>query len=227
MDKYMSLFKLNDKIELTSRDDRKTLGFIYDIKDKKLYISISADDESFKLLEVGEGVYGAIYSREEVIGFDANITARAFRNNSVYEVSDMRNFTKVQRRENIRVRHSMKVLYTDNNFLTKLNFQSGREKETLEKIGRYLKEGHMVDLSAGGMKLSTKEDFGSGEVLILVLNLNGRDIIVKGKIVHKEVNLVPKRTVYSYGIKFIDIEEVQQERIISYLFVIMRKNRIK
>lgn len=222
----MKLFKLNGKIELRSKDNDKIPGLIYDIKDEKLYVSISADDDGFKLLGVGENIKGVIYCNEEVLKFEATITGRIFTNTSVYELSNIGNLEKVQRRENIRVVITRNILYTDNEVIVKLDFDEREIEETVKNMEKYLKEGLILDLSAGGVKLSTKEDLNMGKRLILVINLDGKDIILKGKVVHKEMNLIPKKTIYLYGIKFIDIKEGQQEKIIRHLFVMMRKNRI-
>lgn len=223
----MDMFRLNGKIELISEEDQRISGFIYDINDEKVYVSISADDEDFKLLNIGEKIDGAMYTKKELIGFEATVTARVFAKNSVYELSNIKNFSRIQRRENIRVVFTKDLLYTDNEFLVKQNFQKQGKKEVLAKLDKYLKDGLLLDLSAGGLKLSTSENFKEGQKLIFVINFEGQDMILNGKIVHKELNLVPKRTVYLYGVKFIDIKEGKQEKIIRYLFVMMRKNRIK
>ncbi len=223
----MDMFKLNSKIELKSEDEQKTAGFIYDIKDDKLYISISADEEDFKLLKIGEKVYGAIYNRSEVIGFQATVTARVFTKNSVYELSQIKNFTKVQRRENIRVVFTKEIKYTDNEILFKQDFDRYDDKQTDEIIKKYFKEGLILDLSAGGLKLSTKENFKPGTKLIFAIDFKDEKMIIKGRIVHKQLNMIPNKTVYQYGVKFTDIKDGEQEKIIKHLFVIMRKNRIE
>lgn len=223
----MDIFKLNDKIELKSEEGQKTPGFIYDKKDGKLYVSISADEEDFKLLRMGEKVSGAIYSSKEVIGFDATVTARVFTKNSVYELSDIRNFSKIQRRENIRVVFTKEILYTDNETLLQQDFSRYKEDKIREIIGKYFVQSLMLDLSAGGLKLSTKESFRVGQELVIALNFKDENMIIKGRIVHKETNLIPKKTRYLYGIRFVDIKDGEQEKIIKHLFVMMRKNRVK
>lgn len=223
----IKLFKLNDKIDIYSKDENKTAGLIYDIKDEKIYVSISADDDSFKLMEIGEEVSSIIYSKNNVTSFEAVVTDRLFINFPIYELSNISNFKRIQRRDNIRVQFTQNLLYTDNKILLEQDLKREDIKETLETIKKYLKDGMLLDLSAGGLKLSIKEDLAIGTKLIFVLNIEDDDIILKGQIVHKDINLVPKQTAYLYGIKFIDIEEDEQEKIIRYLFVIMRKNRIK
>lgn len=189
--------------------------------------AISADDGNFKFLKIGEEINGSMYSDTEVIGFEAIVTAREFTKTSIYELSDIKNFTRIQRRENIRVTATKELLYTDNELLVNKDFDELDNEEILEKLDKHLKDGLMLDLSAGGLKFSTKENFEMGKKIIFVIKFGEDKLILTGQIVHKELNLVPKKTVYLYGIKFIDIREGEQEKIIRHLFIMMRKNRIK
>ncbi len=222
----MKLFKLNEKVELCSKNDEKISGRIYDIEGEKLYISISADDGGFKLLSKGEEIMGFVYCVEDILRFDATITGRIFTNTSVYEISNIKNFVRIQRRENIRVKSSTNMKYTDSETLLKIDF-TGKEELGFKKAEKHLREGFLIDLSAGGIKLSTVENFNIGNKLLLFIDLEGKKMILKGKIVHKEFNFIPRKPVYFYGIQFIDIKTNQQEKIISYLFVKMRKNRMR
>lgn len=224
----MELFKLNDKIELKLEgEDDKTAGFIYDIKGEDILVSISADDEKFKLLRVGERVRAFVYNKDKVISFLAKVTGRISDETSVYRLSELRAFNKIQRRENIRVELTEELLYADHRILGNLNIKDIKPGKLLARIQEYLKEGLILDLSGGGLKFSTKESFPIGKNLILAFELEEEKIILKGRIVHKDINLIPKNTVYKYGVEFIGIEAKQQEKIIKFLFVVMRKNRME
>lgn len=223
----MDLFKLNDRIDLLSKEEDKTVGLIYDMKDGKILVSISADDEDFKLMEIGESVRGAVACRNEIITFDANITGKMFKNASIYELSDMKNFKKIQRREDVRVRFTKEVFFVDNEKMLQVDMKGPNLDEVFEKLKEHLKEGLMLDLSAGGLKVSTRQNIDQGKKLIFLLDFIDEKMLVKGKVVHKEINLVPKKTMYIYGIKFVDIRDQDKEKIIKHLFVIMRKNRIR
>lgn len=227
MTEKIECFKLNDKIELTSKDENKTFGFVYDIKDGKIYISISADDENFKLINTGEKIRAAIPSKNQIISFDGIITDRLFEKASIYELSDLKNFRRIQRRENIRVSFTKELLYTDDEKIINSKILDKDIEEALESIEDSFKEGLMLDLSAGGLKLSIRKNYEVGQKLLFLMEFKGEKMLLKGRIVHKELNLVPKNTVYLYGIKFIGIRENQKEKIIKHLFVIMRKNMIK
>lgn len=95
----MNLFELNSKIELIAEDDEKTQGLIHDIIDDKLYISITSDDKQFKLLYVGDHVRGIVIDDLTGTAFDAVVTNRIAGDFSIYELSNLQNICKIQRRE--------------------------------------------------------------------------------------------------------------------------------
>ncbi len=183
MSDNIKLFKLNDKIDMYSEDENKTAGLIYDIKDEKIYVSISVDDGSFKFMEIGEEINSTIYVKDEVISFDAVVTDRLFINSPIYELSNTNNFKTIQRRDNIRVQFTQNLLYTDNKILLEQDFSKENTKEILKTMKKYLKDGMLLDLSAGGLKLSIREDLVIGTKLIFVLNIKDDNMILRGRIV--------------------------------------------
>lgn len=223
----MEIFKLNDKIELKLENEGQTVGLIYDIRDGNILISISADDENFKLLRVGENVRASVYNRSEVISFHGKITGRISEESSIYILSELKDFRKIQRRNNIRVEMTKKLLYSDDRSLYDLNIKNENPEDLLKKLRKHLKEGLILDLSAGGLKFTSKKKISLGRRLIFVFQIGDEKMILKGRIVHKDLNLAPKNTLYKYGVEFIDIDEKEEEKIIQFLFVMMRKKRIK
>lgn len=101
------------------------------------------------------------------------------------------------------------------------------EVKEIQTIKKYFKEGMMADLSAGGLKFTCGENININQMLLLVFNIKDVSLFIKGTILYKEISITPKKILYIYGIKFIDINEKQREIIISFLFVLMRKNRLR
>lgn len=220
----MELFNLNDKIEIRSKDDERTAGFIYDKVDGDLLVAISADDESFKLLRDGETVTGVVYCKDELVAFKTEIVGRKAEELSLYRLGNIRGFKRIQRRENIRVNFTEELYYTREENVKNLNVNEENIERSLNKLEVDLNEGVIIDLSAGGLKFATKKKFDPGTRLLFTFNLEGQIMVLKGRIVHRDINLAGKKTIYKYGVEFYDITEKQQEKIIKSLFVIMRKN---
>jgi c-di-GMP-binding flagellar brake protein YcgR len=136
------------------------------------------------------------------------------------------NLSKVQRREDVRVDSNLPLLYTNNKFLLRLELNDENPEEIILNNKKYFNKGWISDLSAGGIRFSCERNYHMDTVLLLVFNLEYDTIITKGQIVYKSSKVTPKKTFYVYGIKFIDIDDEKREKIISYNFVVMRKNRL-
>lgn len=221
----MFSFKLNGKIELLHNDDEKRVeGLIYDIVGDKLYISIISDDKNFKLFYVGDYIKGFVFDRLTGISFEANITNRIAGGFPIYEISQLRNFEEVQRRSDVRVCCNIPIMYSDNEYLLNLNIE--KVQMQIQDVMKYLNEGIILDLSAGGLKFVSDKRLNKNIILLLIFDLEDKPFVIKGEVLHKNIKIKTKRAIYTYGIQFVDIEDKQREKIIKHLFIIMRKNRL-
>lgn len=222
----MMEFNLISKIELITDDNKKTLGLIQDIIDEKIYVSIASDDKQFKILRVGDRLSGIVYDKDNVISFDALITDRIIGELPIYEISIIENLSKVQRREDVRVDCNLPILYTNNKFLLRLGLNDESTDDIILNNEKYFNKGWISDLSAGGIRFSCNRKYSLDDILLLIFDLNSDMIIVTGRIVYKSIKATSEKTLYVYGIKFVDINDDKREKIISYNFIIMRKNRL-
>lgn len=219
-------FNLISKIELVTEDNKKTLGLIQDVIGDKIYVSIASDDKQFKILRIGDSLSGVVYDKDNVISFDALVTNRIVGEIPIYEISKIKNLSKVQRRQDVRVECNLPVLYTNNKFLLKIKLDDKNAEDIILNNEKYLNKGWISDLSAGGIRFSCERKYHLDTVLLLVFNLELETIVTKGQIVYKSIKVTSEKTFYLYGIKFINISDEKREKIISYNFVVMRKNRL-
>lgn len=223
----MERFKLNSKIELVTEKDERVSGLVYDVFEDRIHVSIPADDRQFKLLRIGDILKAIGYSDKNTFGFECVVTDRIAGDFPIYELAEICNFIKVQRRLDVRVAYTNPMKYTGNRILMDIGNSDRSPQETMEDIRRYLKDGMMLDLSGGGLKLACYEDFSIGRTLLLVFELADETFIVKGRIRHKEFDTAHKRAQYIYGIEFEGIDESVKDRIIYFIFILMRRTQNK
>lgn len=221
----MNIFVLNSKIELLDENDESTYGLIHDYADDKLYVSTTADDKEFKILRIGDMVRGVVFSGSVGKSFDASVSNRISGEIVIYELSNIENVTTIQRREDVRVLCSIPVFFTDREFF--INEDKKHLRNQIEEIKLNSTEGIIADISGGGIKLVTNKKFDPNEILVFLFYIKDKPIVVKGQLLHKAINIVKKATLYNYGVKFLDITEPEREEIIRFLFVLMRKNRLR
>ena len=224
----MSVFNLMSKVELITENGEITFGLIQDLVENRLYVSISPDDREFKLLQQDDKIKCIVYDKDRILGFDGVILNRIAGDMPIYEILSYENFEIIQRREYVRVKTSLPFIYTDNKQLTKLNFKDyAQVSKAFVEIKGFSKDGMVLDLSGGGLKFASEESLKVGSLLVFMLKLLDDTFVLKGEIVHKNIKTSSNKTVYNYGIKFIEINEKTREKIISHVFKIMRKYKIK
>jgi c-di-GMP-binding flagellar brake protein YcgR len=222
----MEKLKLNSKIEIVNKDEKKTQGIIYDIVEDKIIVTIPSDDREFKLLRVGEEVNCIYYDKKNTIGFYGDIEDRVYQNMPAYVIANAREFQKIQRRQDVRIPISIEIFHTSNKFVIKA-YENNNKKDILKKAKRYLNEGIMADISGGGARFTCYDNLPQGSVLLLSFKLGDNTFVVKAVILHEGIKVVANKTVYTYGVKFKDISEKDKEKIIKHIFLMMRKKRIK
>lgn len=89
-----------------------------------------------------------------------------------------------------------------------------------------LKEGIRENISGGGVKLITEEDFSEGDILILKMELSDpfEKIFIEtsGKVVWTKEKKIEGSLKYEVGVAYLDIPEKERKKIINYVF---RKQR--
>jgi c-di-GMP-binding flagellar brake protein YcgR len=78
----------------------------------------------------------------------------------------------------------------------------------------------MVDLSGGGMRIKLKDNLNAGDKIKITIPLDKDIIQLEGEIVRIEPEENAKRNIC--GISFIDLEERTREKIIRFIFQVMR-----
>ena len=219
----MDIFELNGKIELIYEDDETTEGIIHDFLDDKLYVAFIADDKKFKLLYIDEVVTGVVFKGIYGYSFEATITNRIIGDYPIYELSNLCNFIRVQRRDDVRVDCVDTLEYSISPSLLNLSIPELEKK--IVGNNKYFKPGIVLDLSGGGIKFSCEKSLNKDQLILFKLMIDKENMLLKGKALHKSINMSSNDTMYTYGVQFKDITELQRERIIKYLFVLMRKNK--
>lgn len=144
---------------------------------------------------------------------------------SLFRTSNKIKLSKVQRRQDVRVSCIIPVYYTDNKYLLNIEIENKKAIEIITDIKRYLRNGMILDLSGGGLKLSCSEKFSLGQKLLLAFKTDDDYLIVKGEVIRNPINSISN--VYIYGVRFINLNEEIKEKIVRYNFILMRKKRLK
>ncbi len=211
------LFKVNNRVEI-EREDGYYKSIIQDIKDDSLYISIPVSEGSYLPLHENEQITGLYFNGRDILKFTTIVTGRKIDKILMLKIKKPESYKKVQRRSFVRINVLLDTCCACMNKtkelkdITKGQFNGNLDVEFFNAT--------ILDLSGGGAKLSSKRELFLGEIIIMSIPFDEETITLKSKIVRKEKD---DNNVTIYGVKFIEVDDRNREKIIRFIFMTMRK----
>ncbi|OOM75040.1 flagellar brake protein YcgR [Clostridium puniceum] len=204
--------KINDRVEVIE-EEKAYKALIIDMQDDFFRINLPVNDGNYLMLNSNEKVEMNCYLEDgRCFKFYTTVISRGKENNIIYyKMSQPFNIEKIQRRNFFRVDLTDMIEYKKITLV---------EEDDFDNIP--YKKGIMIDLSAGGLKLKTKDNIGNDDLLLVKMKLNEAEINLKCDIVRIQ-NTEDKEKLC--GLRFIDIIQAQSELIVRELFKIMRRQR--
>ncbi|KYH29760.1 MULTISPECIES: flagellar brake protein [Clostridium] len=200
-------FKVNNKVEIISKEEVFTC-YIQSIRNKCIAINIPIKDDKLEVL---------YYDTDSVYKFSSIVVKRENYNIPITWISIPDKFERIQRRKFVRV----PMAYETKCALVSRDLEFN--KENLSKIK--FEKGIILDLSGGGVKLKTDITATEDDILALIVPVSKGRIIVKGEVKRTSTDEELEEKVY--GINFIDLNTTDQEKIIEFVFQVMREQMKK
>lgn len=208
-------FKVNNKVEIIS-EEGVFICDIQDIKDEYIAISIPIKDFQYLPLRKDEKIEVLYYDDGSIYKFSSIVVKRDKSNIPLIWISMPNKFEKIQRRKFVRV----PLVYETKCALVSRDLEFN--KENLSKIK--FEKGIILDLSGGGVRLKTDIAAQKDDVLALIIPISRGHIIAKGEVKRTSTDELGEMV---YGINFIDLKTMEQEKIIRFVFQVMREHMKK
>lgn len=223
MEKFNLL--LNDVIDVLV-DTESYKSNVQDITDKYIAISVPTREGVYVPLSKDSKIDVMYYKDDSAYRFTTFVTGRKKDKINLILLSIPENVRKVQRRQYFRVPLSAYVSYVN---LTKYSKSIKKDIKDInikyiEKDEKLFSKALIMDISGGGVKLSSEKTCSVGDIILLEILLEQKPVFVKGKIVRKEYDEQCRNLC---GILYIDMEQNMREKIIKYIFYVMRNIRRK
>ncbi|KYH35618.1 flagellar protein YcgR [Clostridium tepidiprofundi DSM 19306] len=211
-------FLLNNKIEIFW-NGKYYKSSIQDITDEYIGISIPTYEGALVPFSRGDKLDVIYYGDKNIYKFYSVVAGRKINRIPIILLSIPNEYRKVQRRRYVRVPY---VKY--------INFSKVSEKiSNMSILKGYLeneqnvKKGIVVDISGGGIRIKISEEISLGDNLVVMLPLDDENIILKCKTVRVDFD----GDKYDCGLTFVDMDDAIREKIIKFIFKLMREHMRK
>lgn len=212
-------FSINAKCEILI-EDKVYKSNIQDVGKDYIGISIPISNGEYAPLNKNDHVTVVYYNENNLYGFNTDVMGRRMDIIPMILLTIPKDIKKIQRRRFFRVNLLMNVQYlkVDKN-ISHSTFNS------LIKDSKAFTKALMIDLSGGGFKLKTKEEIKSGDRFIIKIALEHENIFVLSNCMRAFRDM--DTNLYVSGFSFFNIETKIQDKIIAYIFGVMREQMKK
>ncbi|MBW9154931.1 flagellar brake protein [Clostridium tagluense] len=208
-------FAINRKLEILV-DERYYNTNIQDLTEEYIAISIPMSGGQYVPLSRGDIIDVIYYEDENLYKFKSSVIGRKIENIPILLVSKPLEIEKIQRRKYVRISLINTAKYKN------LKNQSKISPKTIDE-SEYLKAS-IVDLSGGGMKVRVSEEIVKNDFILVNLTVNNEDIHIVGQA--KRIQKDDEGR-FVCGLSFEFLDNLTRERIIKYIFQLMREQMKK
>lgn len=207
-------FIVNSRVEVID-DTEVYKSTIQNETDETIAISLPVKDGVYITPQIGESIQFYYYSDTHVYKVDAVVLGRTIENAvPLIILGEFKNIMRIQRRQFVRVSAALNMKFvkvTESEIDSEVDYSS-----------KSIYKGILLDISGGGFRLGTSEKLNLKELIEADLPIEDERIKVLGEVVRVEKQ---QDNIYYYGIKYINIEERTRDKIIRFIFTLMRKQR--
>lgn len=207
--------RINERVEFKVDDDIYKSNIQDIISESSIAISIPISGTKSYLPHIGESVTFYVFSKDAYYKYKGTLSSRFIEGGlRLLIIDNLKDLGKIQRRENYRLPISLDVFYTPiSEEIAIKGLENNLVKTQVEKFN----STRCIDLSAGGIKIFTKEQIQNEDYILMKLSLSpNEDIIVISKVVRVEKDFEIKQ--YKVGCKFQDLNNVDREKIARFIF---------
>ncbi len=217
--------RVNDKIEIKVQEGLVANSLIQEVEDDFIGITVPVYKGQYKFLE-RDGTYEAIvYQKQKTLGLKIQITGKISGNVPLYRVRILKDLGTVQRRDHVRVPANLPFRYASNKNLMNLQFAQEHFGSYQRQLSKYLEEGIVLDISAGGINFSTQEKLQIGSEILMFIDAEDLRFMGRGQIRHHRYADQGPKPVNHYGVQFVGLDFKTQDAIVKHVFRMMRKAR--
>lgn len=192
-------------------------SYIEDIDKESIYLATPIENGVPVMVRKKDDIKVAVHKSGAMYEFKAKVQDVYTRPLPMIKIPKPKKAKKIQRRNFFRLEKTLPVEF--------YVLDENGEKEISEN-----KEAVILDISGGGVRLSTPEIIPVGsyiEITIYFDDESGESVTCVGEVVYSRNVETERVKTYHYGVSFVALPTTTQDRIVQYTFEEQRKMRKK
>lgn len=213
MVKKLLNLRMHQKIFVMGEFDKdKYISTIEDFNNQTIFISLPLYQQHPMVLHRGNEVKIQLVSPDHLLEFKTTVTSIARDNIVLIGIAYPKHVTRIQLRKHVRLEVLLKVAYARE-----------PEPDTDPEQEPVFKTVDAVNISAGGLKMATREHIEHGKKLRVkfTLSIMKKDVEFELSCVVRRTALIEARgrnNLYHVGVEFLDITPRERDLIVQYIF---------
>ncbi|MCM1992666.1 flagellar brake protein [Oceanirhabdus seepicola] len=203
---------LNRRIEVFWQNEYYK-SIVQDSRESTFVINIPMKGNAYLPISTGEKVEVYYYDKDDIYKFESTVISRENKGLPVLIMRNPKEYKKIQRRKDVRIPVTSSVRYMSVDRDYRL-----RRLDSATING--MKKTIVLDISGGGLRFKSNENL-INKLLLVQINFDELDIMAKGQIVRCIYDETER--VYDCGLRFTEIGTQEREKLISYIFKLMRQ----
>lgn len=199
---------VNQRIVVALEDSEEFyVSSVEEIASEEVFISVPYRRRMSLMLSRGDSVRVEFPGDSEYFSFVTTVTGRREEGVLLYSLAFPEKIERIQRRRDVRLAVLLDVAYAP--------LPEG-------DAAADFKETKALDLSAGGLRLVTGQEYSPGTLLLVKFRLPLRkdffETVTKAEVLRTEPVMLEKKRLFHLGLKFIDLPQAHRDKIFSFIF---------
>ena len=207
--------KINERVEFKVDKDIYKSNIQDIISKNSIAINIPVSGTKSYLPHIGESVVFYVFFFFAYYKYKGTLSSRFLEGGlRLLIIDNIKDLGKIQRREDYRIPISLEISYAHiSEEIALKGLSNNLIKGQVEKFN----STRCIDLSAGGIKIFTKEKMENNDYVLMKINLCSNEcIFVISKVIRVEKDFEIKH--YKVGCKFENLNNIDREKIARFIF---------
>lgn len=216
---------INDKLEISIDSRRRVSALVQEKENGLILISVPVYRGRPWLLDKGKSYEAIIFHDTRLFGFIIEVAGMVHEKIPMYKIRLQEYLGLVQRRGSVRAPVNFSFTFAAGETFVKESYRQDEYDAYLKKTKDLLHDGVVLDISAGGLNFSSIKRLEVGQPIRCFIDTPTLRLMCLARVVRKYYLDTKINAPINYGASFEGIDMRSEDKLVGFVFEMLRKNR--